>query len=137
MDINKAWIIFPLIFIIMSATTVYSASYLKPGSAYFGDADHPELDYSELYENTTFVDMSMVDINEMNTDVGGIKFLGIDMPDIFSPVRDIYTMLQAGLNVPIVIGDALGLEKSSVVAIVGLMGLLSTIGLLFFLRGTV
>lgn len=137
MDINKAWIIFPLFFIILSATTVYSASYLKPGSAYFGDADHPELDYSGMYENTTFVDMSMVDINAINTDVGGIKFLGIDMPDVFSPVRDIYTMLKVGLNVPIVIGDALGLEKSSVVAIVGLMGLLSTIGLLFFLRGTV
>lgn len=137
MDINKAWIVIPLFFIILSATTTYSASYLKPGSAYFGDADHPELDYSEMYENSTFVSTSMIDVTSMNTDIGGIKFLGIEMPDIFSPARDLYTILNAGLNVPIVIGNALGLEESFTKTIVAIMGILCLLGFLFFLRGTV
>jgi hypothetical protein len=137
MDINKAWIVFPLFFIILSATTTYSAVYLKPGSAYFNDTDHPELDYSELYANMTIVNTSSVDINQMDTNVQKTTFLGIDMPDIFGPVRDIYLMIGIGLSVPSIIGTAIGLEPTLVITLVAIMSLLSMIGFIFFLRGTV
>jgi hypothetical protein len=138
MELNKAWIIFPLFLIILSATTVYSASYLKPGSAYYGDTDHPELDYSEMYANSTFAkNISTIDLSPVDTDMNNIQFLGIDMPNVFSPARDVYTMLKAGFNVPIIIGNAVGIEESLVELIVGIIGLLSLLGFLFFMRGTV
>ena len=108
----------------------------ETGVGIFGDVDHPELDYSEMYENSTFVSTSMIDVTSVNTDIGGIKFLGIEMPDLFSPARDLYTMLNAGLNVPIVIGNALGLEESFTKTIVAIMGILCLLGFVFFLRGT-
>lgn len=82
--------------------------------------------------NLTFAkNISTIDLSPVDTDMNNIQFLGIDMPNVFSPARDVYTMLKAGLNVPIIIGNAVGIEESLVELIVGIIGLLSLLGFLF------